>query len=234
METIYDGIKITVIRKRIKNMYIRIADDYRVVITAPFFVSERTVEQFFSDNIKSVRRAIERKKANSGGNYYDDGYIYVFGVKKTFEKATGRLKIVETEDKITLYTQNDERSCADKAISAFLKEKLSENIEWLISFWETITGLKSSGYSIKLMRTRWGSCNCSTKKLNFSLYLANMPKKCVSYVVLHEICHIRYANHGAGFKAMLSRCMPDWKDVKKFLNYECEKMKFLSDAGQEY
>lgn len=67
METIYDGIKITVIRKRIKNMYIRIADDYRVVITAPFFVSERTVEQFFSDNIKSVRRAIERKKANSGG-----------------------------------------------------------------------------------------------------------------------------------------------------------------------
>ena len=102
METIYDGIKITVIRKRIKNMYIRIADDYRVVITAPFFVSERTVEQFFSDNIKSVRRAIEHKKANSGGNYYDDGYIYVFGVKKIFETAEGKPDVIETNDKITL------------------------------------------------------------------------------------------------------------------------------------
>lgn len=233
METIYDGIKITVIRKRIKNMYIRIADDYRVVITAPFFVSERTVEQFFSDNIKSVRRAIERKKANSGGDYYDDGYIYVFGVKKIFETAEGKPNVIETNDKITLYVENNERKYADKVISYYLKNKLSESIERLISFWETVTGLKSSGYTIKLMRTRWGSCNCSTKKLNFSLYLANMPEKCISYVVLHEICHIRYANHGAGFKAMLSHCMPEWKDVKKFLNYECEKMKFLSDAGQE-
>lgn len=231
MEKIIDGIKVTVIRKKIKNMYIRIANDYGAIVTAPLFVSERTIERFFFDNIKNVKRAIERKKAIIGGDYYTDGYIYVFGVKKTFEKATGRLKIVETEDKITLYTQNDERSCADKAISAFLKEKLSENIEWLISFWETITGLKSSGYSIKLMRTRWGSCNCSTKKLNFSLYLANMPQKCVSYVVLHEICHIQYANHGAGFKSMLSRYMPDWKEVKRFLNGECEKMKFLSDKN---
>ena len=231
METIYDGIKITVIRKRIKNMYIRIADDYRVVITAPFFVSERTVEQFFSDNIKSVRRAIERKKANSGGDYYDDGYIYVFGVKKFFETAEGNPNVIETNDKITLYVENNERKYADKVISYYLKNKLSESIERLISFWETVTGLKSSGYTIKLMRTRWGSCNCSTKKLNFSLYLANMPEKCISYVVLHEICHIRYANHGAGFKAMLSRCMPDWKDVKKFFNYECEKMKFLSDKN---
>lgn len=231
METIYDGIKITVIRKRIKNMYIRIADDYRVVITAPFFVSERTVEQFFSDNIKSVRRAIERKKANSGGNYYDDGYIYVFGVKKNFETAEGKPNVIETNDKITLYVENNERKYADKVISYYLKNKLSESIERLISFWETVTGLKSSGYTIKLMRTRWGSCNCSTKKLNFSLYLANMPEKCISYVVLHEICHIRYANHGAGFKSMLSRYMPDWKEVKRFLNGECEKMKFLSDKN---
>lgn len=175
METIYDGIKITVIRKRIKNMYIRIADDYRVVITAPFFVSERTVEQFFSDNIKSVRRAIERKKANSGGDYYDDGYIYVFGVKKIIETAEGKPNVIETNDKITLYVENNERKYADKVISYYLKNKLSESIERLISFWETVTGLKSSGYTIKLMRTRWGSCNCSTKKLNFSLYLANMP-----------------------------------------------------------
>lgn len=231
METIYDGIKITVIRKRIKNMYIRIADDYRVVITAPFFVSERTVEQFFSDNIKSVRRAIERKKANSGGNYYDDGYIYVFGVKKIIETAEGKPNVIETNDKITLYVENNERKYADKVISYYLKNKLSESIERLISFWETVTGLKSSGYTIKLMRTRWGSCNCSTKKLNFSLYLANMPEKCISYVVLHEICHIRYANHGAGFKSMLSRYMPDWKEVKRFLNGECEKMKFLSDKN---
>lgn len=231
METIYDGIKITVIRKRIKNMYIRIADDYRVVITAPFFVSERTVEQFFSDNIKSVRRAIERKKANSGGNYYDDGYIYVFGVKKIIETAEGKPNVIETNDKITLYVENNVRKYADKVISYYLKNKLSESIERLISFWETVTGLKSSGYTIKLMRTRWGSCNCSTKKLNFSLYLANMPEKCISYVVLHEICHIRYANHGAGFKSMLSRYMPDWKEVKRFLNGECEKMKFLSDKN---
>ena len=100
MEKIIDGIKVTVIRKKIKNMYIRVANDYGAIVTAPLFVSERTIERFFFDNTKNVKRAIERKKAIIGGDYYTDGYIYVFGVKKTFEKTTGRLKIVETEDKI--------------------------------------------------------------------------------------------------------------------------------------
>lgn len=86
MEKIIDGIKVTVIRKKIKNMYIRIANDYGAIVTAPLFVSERTIERFFFDNIKNVKRAIERKKAIIGGDYYTDGYIYVFGVKKLSKK----------------------------------------------------------------------------------------------------------------------------------------------------
>ena len=57
MEKIIDGIKVTVIRKKIKNMYIRVANDYGAIVTAPLFVSERTIERFFFDNIKNVKRA---------------------------------------------------------------------------------------------------------------------------------------------------------------------------------
>ena len=227
MENVVDGIKVIVIRKKIKNMYIRIASDCSAVVTVPLFVSEKSVERFLYDNIDGVKRAIGRKKEIRGYDYFTDGYIYVFGEKKTFEIKDGKSGIVESDDKIIFYTRDSDRTRADKAVSKFLKEKLTVCLDGLISYWESVTGLKSSGYTVKLMRTRWGSCNCSTKKLNFSLYLADMPKICVSYVVLHEICHIRYADHGAGFKAMLTHYMPKWKKIKKYLNGECEKMRFL-------
>ena len=226
---IIDGITVKIVRKRIKNAYIRIADDYSAVISAPYGISQQTLERFFIENADGVRRAIAKKKSVAGGDYLADGYLYVFGVKKRFTISESKdNSVIETVEGVVARCSVKDRKKLDALVSAFLKRKLSERLNRLIAFWESKTGLKSSGYAIRRSESRWGSCNCSTKKLNFSLYLANMPVECVSYVVLHELCHTRYANHGEGFKATLSEYLPEWKEVRSRLNVECSKMKFLA------
>ena len=69
---------------------------------------------------------------------------------------------------------------------------------------------------IKKMRTRWGSLSQNgTLTLNLSLMRA--PRECIEYVITHELCHLIYDDHSAGFYRYLERHMPDWERRKRKL-----------------
>jgi len=78
-------------------------------------------------------------------------------------------------------------------------------------------GLKTTpNVLIRKMERRWGSCTkAGNVLLNVSLIKA--PIQCVDYVIVHELCHLRFHNHGPQFYRMLGRCMPDWESRKKRL-----------------
>ena len=63
---------------------------------------------------------------------------------------------------------------------------------------------------LRRMAKRWGSCrNSGTITLNTELVKVSLY--CIDYVIIHELCHLKVANHGYEFYTFLSRCMPDWK-----------------------
>ena len=42
-------------------------------------------------------------------------------------------------------------------------------------------------------------------------HLHQHAPECLEYVVVHELCHLREANHGPAFHGLLDAYMPDWK-----------------------
>ena len=48
--------------------------------------------------------------------------------------------------------------------------------------------------------------------------LAQKPKACLDYVVLHELCHLRVPRHGGAFVALLNQHPADWQERKQLLN----------------
>ena len=68
------------------------------------------------------------------------------------------------------------------------------------------------------MRTRWGTCNVKTKKLWFSVQLAQKPPECLDYVIVHELAHLLERGHNKRFYALLDQFMPGWREWKARLN----------------
>ena len=105
----------------------------------------------------------------------------------------------------------------DSAELRILRRGLEGRIAERLPVWEGRLGLRCSGWAVRNMKTRWGSCNYASGKVRFSLMLAKKCDACLDYIIVHELAHLRFPNHGAEFKKFLTQNLPDWKKVKKLL-----------------
>ncbi len=69
---------------------------------------------------------------------------------------------------------------------------------------------------VQRMTRRWGSCN-GTDKIVLNTALIQAPLRCIDYVILHELCHLRHLPHSRGFFRLLDRLLPDWRNRKEKL-----------------
>jgi len=60
------------------------------------------------------------------------------------------------------------------------------------------------------MRTKWASCS-RKGRLTFDAGLLGAERDFGEYVIVHELLHLRVANHGPVFSALLTAYLPDWR-----------------------
>lgn len=75
---------------------------------------------------------------------------------------------------------------------------------------ERLTGLKCGKIKFNKAGTRWGSCS-SKGDINLSCYMMMLPERLVEYVIVHELCHTKYMNHGSDFKKLWRGWFYDYK-----------------------
>lgn len=97
-----------------------------------------------------------------------------------------------------------------------LKEKAREILPERVKFYSEIMSLFPSAVKITSAKTRFGSCS-GKNSLCFSYRLMQYPDAAIDYVVVHELAHIKYKNHGKQFYALIEKYMPDYREREKLL-----------------
>jgi len=77
-------------------------------------------------------------------------------------------------------------------------------------------GLSYARSTVRLARTRWGSCSrLGVISLNARLLL--LSPALVDYVLVHELCHTREPNHSSAFWRVVARYCPAYADHRAAL-----------------
>jgi len=71
---------------------------------------------------------------------------------------------------------------------------------------------------IRNMSRRWGSF-LNKEQVALNPKLIHAPKDCIDYVIIHELCHMRYKNHNKKFWDLLEKKHPKWQKVKDKLEF---------------
>ena len=217
------GIEVEIERKRIKNLHIYIHPPYgNVTVSAPIRMSDETVRRFVTSKISWIEKhqsAFQKQKSRTC--YYLNGdEINIWGKKYSLAVISSETKtlIISGNDALLLIDEKSTFEQREKFVNAWYKDQIEPVMLELARKWEENIGVKASSYVIRDMRTRWGSCNTSTKRICINLQLAKKSPELLEYVIVHELCHLLEGSHNEIFKAYMDKYLPNWRYLRKELN----------------
>ena len=218
-------LDISVEKKQIKNMYIRVLPpDGKVKVTAPMSATEDAIRMFVISRIAWVKKQRQRfaeqprqteRKYVTGESYYSWGKRYRLDV--VYNNV--RNDIAMSDQKIVLQVRKDSTpQQRANVMDRWYRENLKQAIPAVFEKCEKTVGVKAKEWKIKNMRTKWGTCNAKEKRVWLNLQLAKKTPECLEYVIIHELVHLLEKNHNDVFKEYMDKFYPNWRTVKAKLN----------------
>lgn len=150
---------------------------------------------------------------------------YVSGESHYYLGRQFRLEVNESERNEVAYkgrfieVSTKKKSKAQSLLEQWYKEKAKDKFIEIAS--PLIEKFKKydvvpTGIYIQDMATRWGSCT-PQGKIILNPKLIKAPKRCIEYVIIHELCHLVHHNHTKAFFELQDAMCPDWEKRKKKL-----------------
>lgn len=220
------GMPVEVIRKDIKNLHlgvyppegsIRVAaplrfedDAIRLAVISRLGWIKRRKSDFKQQERQSERQLVTGETHYVQGRRYRLDVIEVKGTPSIRLRNNTRLELRIQPEKSLLKRQ--------KVLYDWYRDILREKIPGLISKWEAITGVRVADWSIRRMKTRWGTCNFTDRRIWLNLELAKKNPSCLEYIVVHEMVHLLEHHHNERFTGYMDRFMPGWRMRRDELN----------------
>lgn len=208
------GFEVKLVHKRIKNLYLRVYPDGTAVLTVPLGATDEVIQRFLSEKSKWLISHIPEAPVRPK-NYDDNERLWILGISYALKETAE--KTAYLSDGCLYMPQTYSREEREKAYYSFLKEKLANEASVMLPECEKATGKKVSALKFRKMSSRWGSCNVMTAAVTLSTELGKYPSECIRSVLLHELCHLHEASHGARFKQIFRKVCPEWMSTDKIL-----------------
>ncbi len=219
------GIAIDVIYKDIKNLHIGVYPPLgRVRVAAPLRLDDDRVRLAVIQRlpwIKKQREQLRSAERQSKREMVTGESHYVWGVRyrlKVVERP-GRAHVEIDGERLLLYVPAGTDDQARLAVlQQWEREQLRARIPGFIEKWEPVVGRAVPRWSIRRMKTKWGSCNRESGHIWFNLELAKKHPDSLEYLVVHEMTHLLERNHGERFTALMDQFLPEWRLHRDSLN----------------
>lgn len=211
-------------RESRKTLSLTVKPNLRIILKSPINANEEQIKSFLKRKWSWLEKQLnyfkKHQKLKSEKEYISGESIWYLG--RQYKLIVKSYK----NDLITLDKRN---------LYIFTTKPTSESINnrYLLQSWfrkqrrkvfnERFEGMKKRfDYKrfprmiIRDMDKRWGSF-INKEKIILNPTLIHASIDCIDYVIVHELCHMKYKNHSKYFFEYLSEKYPRWEEVKEKL-----------------
>ena len=205
-----------------KTLGISVMPDMSVVVTSP---EGKDLEQIKSKVKQRAGWIIKQQDYFRDYSHRQSKRQFVSGESHYYLGRQYRLKIIEgLEEEVKLKSGYIFVTVKDKTDKAQIEKLLDDwyltkaKLQFkkrLAECWEIVRKYEISfpKLYIRKMSKRWGTCG-TAGNVYLNPNLIKAPSICVEYVIIHELCHLKFPYHNNAFFDLLERILPDWEKRK--------------------
>jgi predicted metal-dependent hydrolase len=105
---------------------------------------------------------------------------------------------------------------ARSLMQSYLQAQIRRDTSRYLTRYIDELGAAPTGVRVKPLKSLWGSLD-SRDRITLDLALALAPLEALKYVVVHELCHLRFRDHSPRFWGLVGSLYPEWRDQREWL-----------------
>lgn len=221
-------IPVEIVRKNIKNIHLGVyPPEGRVRVSVPRHITNENVRLAVVTRLAWIKKQQEAFKKQprqtereyvSGESHYFQGKRYILEVVERYGKHSLRVKgNAKMLLEVSPGTSKDNRAVV---VNDWYRQQLKILIPQLLTKWQPIVGKDVSGWGVKKMKTKWGSCNIADRRIWLNLELAKKSPECLEYILVHELVHLHERHHNDNFRRLMDQFLPSWQQSRDTLKSE--------------
>jgi predicted metal-dependent hydrolase len=215
-----------VIHKDIKHLHVGVyPPNGRVRVAAPRRLSDDAVRLAVVSRLAWIRRhqmafqtqaRQSRREVVTGESHHVEGRRYRLDVIE--QDSPPAVRVVDSTSLRVRVRPGMDRARREAVLQRWYRARLHERVRALLAKWEGRVGVRVAEVRLRRMKTRWGSCNPTARRIWLNLELAKKPAACLEYILVHELVHLLERRHTARFRELMDTLMPLWRLCRDELN----------------
>lgn len=206
-----------IIYSRRKTLALCIKRDASVFVYSPNGLSLKRIETFVESKKDWLLSKLKKRNEEKENimPFINGKPLWYLGEKYILRISDEIFHSLKWEkDQITISSHHS--AIAEDIIRKWYQEDASGKITQRVEKYAEIMDLSYSQIKFSNAKCTWGSCT-SKKNLLFNWRLLQFPLSVIDYVVIHELAHLKQANHSQKFWDIVKIYCPEHKKMRKHL-----------------
>jgi predicted metal-dependent hydrolase len=116
-----------------------------------------------------------------------------------------------------LLFRREQSAAGEKGIVEYYTRAANRYRNDAVDKWKKVIGAEPARYvHVMDLGFRWGSCSADGT-LNFHWRIMQLPPQVIDYVVVHELVHLKVADHSPSFWREIRRVLPNYQTHRDWL-----------------
>ncbi len=194
-----------------------------VIVRAPIGVSIERIDEIVKSKQGWITKKLEHFQQNLrelSKKEYTDGEDFLYlGMNYKLTVVDSNENFIERTSNAIFFHKTPKLNTKNALQKWFFElafEVFSERLQMNFKIFSNKFQYQFPVLKLRKMKARWGSM-ASNGVITLNTQLIHTPIECIDYVIMHELCHLKYKNHGKRFHQLQGFFTPNYKEIKKKL-----------------